>query len=244
MSRWESCCQCMGRYRWAALQGHSRHGRRDRRSRCRARWRSGHRRTRCCARRHRGCVRGRGRARSTRGSKLRFLALALGGGGGGSRRRGRLRCAKLGLVLRCGRRRGPGGRDHADFHSRLSLEERADHIDEREVGLALDAAASIQRFHQCAVGRGQLGLASQGKGYLTLDITQLEFPRNMGVQCFSEFVHRPANCTTMTDTLSLHGPLRACRMSALHAPSGSLPVRWWAISASESSRYRPSLHSR
>jgi len=76
------------------------------------------------------------------------------------------------------------------------------------------------------VSGGKLRLPRESEIELALDAAQIEPARRVSIQSLSEFFHRAhANCTTMTDTLSLQVPLRACFISALQAPSGSFPVR-------------------
>src|SRR5690349_1620475 len=156
-------------------------------------------------------------------------------------RRRRPRRAKLCLVIRSGTR---GWRVDLNVDPRLPLLKRTDNLGEREIGLTLDATAAIKRLDEGAMRRREMRLACQCESQLALDATQVEFASGVGVQCLSELAHLPENCTTMTDTLSLHLPLSACFMSALQAPSGSFPVRWCAMSAPDSSRYNPSLHNR
>jgi hypothetical protein len=124
-----------------------------------------------------------------------------------------------GLRGRCRRRH------HLHVHARLHLLERPNRLYQFQIRLAGNAPASIRRFDERAVRGGEMGLPRQTEIQLAFEPGQFQPPFGVRVERLSEFVHTPENCTTTADTLSLHVPLSACFMSALHAPSGSLPVR-------------------
>lgn len=110
-------------------------------------------------------------------------------------------------------------------HAGLALLERADRLDQREIRLPADAPAAIERFHECAMGRSEVWLPREAHRELPLHRAQLEPSGCVRVERFPELVHARENCTTTAETLSLQVPPSACFMSALQAPSGSLPVR-------------------
>lgn len=108
---------------------------------------------------------------------------------------------------------------------RLVLLERTHRLDEREIRLAGDAPATVQRFHQRAMRGGQMRLTRESDIELALYTGEVEPAVRVGIERLTKLVHAPLNCTTIAETLSLQVPLSACFMSALQAPSGSLPVR-------------------
>ncbi len=98
--------------------------------------------------------------------------------------------AELGFVRRAAGRFRWRRRNRFDLNARLILLKRTNGRREGEIRLASNAAASIERFDECAVRRGKMRLMRECQVELALDATQIEPAGRVCIQRLSEFFHR------------------------------------------------------